>query len=412
MRTLVLVLFALLLSSSFFLLSQQAESVDGPFQFEERLVGGGFTYSYGIAVGDIDGDGDLDITAADALPNNSLYWYENTGEREFTKHLIQQEDPERLERHALADIDKDGHLDVVIVKNLFGDVLWFKNSGSPRDDELWKRHLVAEKKLVGAYDVAVGDFDGDNDLDIAASSWRLSNNFVWFENNSRPASGEWKMRVIDESVKETRMIRAADMDMDGDLDLVGTARVEPLVAWYENPGTLASEPWKKHVIDATSPMPIHGQVVDLDKDGDPDVVLCLGMGFSDDPRQEQLAWYENSGDPRKGGWKKHTIRTGLVGAFEATTADFDKDGDLDIVMTTWNKDNQSEAGRQMGGLLLFENPGMPSGDWRMQTLRKNWSRANIVVTADIDGDGWTDIVAGAERGSNEVRWWRNLGRGR
>jgi hypothetical protein len=42
-------------------------------------------------------------------------------------------------------------------------------------------------------------------------------------------------------------------------------------------------------------------------------------------------------------------------------------------------------------------------------LKEDWVKANQVVVADLDGDGRLDILAEAERGSNEVRWWRNLG---
>jgi len=45
----------------------------------------------------------------------------------------------------------------------------------------------------------------------------------------------------------------------------------------------------------------------------------------------------------------------------------------------------------------------------MQILKDNWPKANQVIVADLDGDGRLDIVASAERGSNELRWWRNLG---
>jgi hypothetical protein len=43
----------------------------------------------------------------------------------------------------------------------------------------------------------------------------------------------------------------------------------------------------------------------------------------------------------------------------------------------------------------------------MQMLKENWSKANTVFVADLDGDGWLDIVAAAEHSSNELRWWRN-----
>ena len=371
-----------------------------PLRFDEQLVMDGYTYSFGIATADLDGDGDLDITSADALPNNDLYWFENDGQGHFQKRFIQKDDPERLERHAIGDIDGDGHPDVVIVKNLVGDLLWFRNSGRPADGNFWKRHVINSRKIPGAYDVALGDYDGDGDLDVAASTWRLSNNFVWFENDGSPTDGPWTMRLIDQLTTETRMIRAADIDGDKDLDLVGTARKEPLIAWYENTKTDGRIEWKKHPIDNTSPQPLHGQIVDMDADGDLDLVMSLGMTFTGNPSTEQVVWYENDGQPARGVWKKHLIADGYTGSFEACAADMDGDKDVDVVATAWGKD---------GKVAWFENTGDPSQNWKQHTIKTDWPMANAIQIADLDGDGRLDFVAGAERGANQVRWWRNAG---
>ncbi len=368
----------------------------GPLRFEERLLMKGFTYSFGVAAGDIDGDGDLDLTAADALPNNSVYLFTNDGNRGFQRSLIQKNDPQRLERHQLGDIDGDGRLDLVIVKNLYGDVLWFRNDGSPRTS-LWKRHAIVSKKLKGAYDVALADFDRDGDLDVAASSWRLSNNYVWFENDGSPADGEWTMRIIDEKVNETRMIRQADIDGDKDPDLVCTARRAPLVVWYENTGNPRAG-WKKHVIDEKTVQPIHGMPVDMDRDGDVDVLLACGMTFSGSPASEQIVWYENAGGGRN--WKRHTVARSFHGAFEAIAVDLDGDKDMDVVATSWDL---------AGSVTWFENTGDPKIGWKRHAIKTKWARANQLVSGDFDGDGRPDLAAGAERGSNEVRWWRNAG---
>ena len=378
-----------------------------PPRFQEHLIGAGYTYSFGIATADIDGDGDLDITSADALPNNSLYWYENKGNAIFQKHFVQRDDPERLERHAIADIDQDGHPDIVIVKNLFGDVLWFRNPGTPTDGNLWQRNVICHQGLIGAYDVAVGDFDGDGDPDVAASSWRLSNNYVWFENDGTPADGPWKMRVIDDEIAETRNIRAGDIDGDGDLDLACTARVANLVVWYENTGKPDLERWRKHVIDDRSPHPLHGELSDLDQDGDLDLVLCLGMGYSGKGNLEQVAWYENDGTPARGRWAKHLIADMMWGAFEAATLDYDADGDLDVALTTGYADLVSKKSDKFHRIWIMENTGDPKTGWQPHLLREQWRRVNQIITADIDADGQVDIIAGAERGSNEVRLWRN-----
>ena len=199
------------------------EENDAPFRFSEHLIADNYAYAYGIAAADLDRDGDLDLTSADYTPHNMLYLFENDSRGNFTRHLVQQDDPERLERHMIGDVDGDGDLDVVIVKNLRGHLLWFENSGTPTDGKLWQRHVITTD-LPGAYDVALADFDRDGDLDVAASSWVLGNQFAWFENDGSPAQGEWKKHLIERDIPETRTMRAADFDGDGDMDLLGTMR--------------------------------------------------------------------------------------------------------------------------------------------------------------------------------------------
>ena len=390
----------------------------GPLRFEEHLIMDKYAYPYGIAAADLDGDGDLDLTSADAKPHNSLYWHENDGKGRFKRHFIQKDDPERLERHAIGDVDRDGRPDVVIVKNLFGDLLWFRNSGDPKDGKLWRRHVITKGTLPGAYRVALADLDGDGDLDVAASSWVLGNQFAWFENDGSPADGQWKKHLIEGNVAETRTIWAADVDGDGDPDLVGSATVGNLVVWYENSGKPATEPWKKHVIDEAAFAAMHGCAVDMDGDGDVDVLMAMGfaaperrvdaliaMGLgSPELRNQrtvhQVVWYENDGTPARGDWNKHVIAEPFPSAFEAVAEDLDDDGDLDVVATAFST----------GQVVWFENHGDPKGRWSMHLIKDNWTNACVVITADLDGDGKLDIAACAERGSLEFRWWRNLGR--
>ncbi|MDP7016532.1 MAG: FG-GAP-like repeat-containing protein, partial [Pirellulaceae bacterium] len=380
-------------------------------QFSEHLIADKYAYAYGIAAADFDGDGDLDISSADYTPHNRLYLFENRDRGSFHRHLIQQNDPERLERHMVGDVDNDGDLDVVIVKNLRGDLLWFENSGKPNADKLWTRHVITTD-LPGAYDVALGDFDRDGDLDVAASSWVLGNQFAWFENSGKPADGEWRKRMIEKDVAETRTMRAADFDGDGDLDLLGTGRKVKQVIWYENENeqTSGKVAWRKHLIDDKSPCPAHGNPADMDGDGDLDVVMALGFYYrpgSNDPaasqRQEsnQIAWYENNGKPASGVWKKHVIGAKFDDAFEAVAADLDGDGDVDVAATSW---------RNPGRIAWFENSGDPREPWTRHLLKNNWRSANQVIIADFNGDGRPDIAACAEHGSYELRWWRNEGR--
>lgn len=401
--TLAVCLLGLGMTAGLISFSSGQDQQTAPIPFAEHLISSDYTYAFGVQAGDLDGDGDLDLTSADALPHNDLYWFENDGTGKFTRRFIQEDDPERLERHVLADIDSDGHLDVVIVENLRGDLKWFRNSGSPRDGKLWERHYITKGGWPSAYDVTVADFDGDKDLDVAASGW-IGNAIAWFENDGTPRDGEWNKHLIDDAtrdprLKETRTIRAGDLDGDGDPDLLATALVGGLVVWYENTGRNDEARWKKHLIDDQSPRPVHGHPIDVDGDKDLDIVMALGFGPGNAPDAvHQVVWYENDGKPASGPWKKHVIAEPLSMAFEAFAGDVDGDSDLDVVATCWGSPGQ---------VLWLENTGNPKEKWRTHILKSPWPRANQVILADVNGDKRLDIVACAERGSNELRWWEN-----
>ncbi len=382
-------------------------------QFSEHLIAGDYSYPYGIAAGDIDGDGDLDLTSADCKSNDILYWLENDNKGNFKSHFIQKNDPVRLERHAIGDINQDGHADVIIVKNLKGHLLWFKNSGNPKQEKLWDRHVITTQ-LPGAYDVCLADVDKDGDLDVAASSWVLGNQFAWFENNE-PEKGEWKKHIIQNNADETRTIRTADFDQDGDIDFLGTHSGNPTdknkdgkkefvtgaVVWYENSQSNNQITWTKHVIDSCI-RPMHGEPVDMDQDGDMDVVMASGMSAPHDIKNShEIAWYENEGKGKNSPWKKHVVQSHFYDAIEAVAGDLDNDGDIDVVATSW---------RKPGKIVWFENQGNPKANWKMHVLKKDWRSANQVILADFNNDGLLDIAACAEYGSLELRWWRNEGR--
>ena len=386
-------------------------------RFSEHLIQDGYTYTYGVAAGDLDGDGDVDLTSADAFGHDSLYWFQNDGTGNFTRFLIQKDDPERLERHSLGDVDADGDLDLVIVKNLYGDLLWFRNNGTPQDGKLWQR-VVLTQGMPYAYDVVLGDLDGDGDLDAAASGWKGSH-FYWFENTGWPGRGGWPRHGIESNIRgrdngpsRTRTMRAGDFDGDRDLDLLGTAPDADLIIWYENRRSTATEAswprlrtapvvWTRHVVDDRTRYPIHGQPVDMDGDGDLDILMAMGMhGKPGDATTHQIAWYENNGTPAAGAWPKHLVRDGFQDAFEVVAGDLDGDGDLDAAATSW---------RSPGRVAWFRNHGRRGEPWSMHLLKENWRSANQILIADLDGNGRLDVVACAEKGTQELRWWQNQG---
>lgn len=367
--------------------------------FTEQLIMDGFNYAFGISSADLSGNGALDVVAADTIVG--LYWFENDGRGNFTQHIIHERNDEWLERHAIADINGDGQPEIVIVDNLNGSLLFFAFDGDPRDRRNWHYEYICEGGLPGAYDVAIADFDGDGDLDIAASSWRKGNRFDWFENRQE----KWIQHPIEENLGETRTICAADIDCDGKIDLFGTAREGNQVVWYQNPGNPSRQPWQKHIVD-TPRQPIHGHPIDMTGNGHLDAVMALGMLSPDHEHNtqgetpHQIVWYENDGNPAESPWRKHVICEHFPHAFEAIAADLDNDGQMEVIASAWD---------QTGLIAIFKHRGDPRGSWDMQLLKEGWTNANQIIVADLTGNGRLDIIAAAERGSNEVRWWRNEG---
>ena len=140
-------------------------------------------------------------------------------------------------------------------------------------------------------------------------------------------------------------------------------------------------------------------------------------GVSVDNTNGCLVYFEYDGDPRdSASWTQHYVTEGgLPGAYdliiadafpmayEAIAGDIDGDGQIEVVATAWGED---------GRLALFKHRGDPKGPWDMQILKQGWPNANQVILVDLTGDGRLDIAACAERGSNELRWWRNEGSAR
>ena len=363
-------------------------------KFEERLIGDGYNYTIGVSAVDLTGTGSFDLVSTDT--DVGLYWYENDGNGNFTKHVVHERSNEWLERHAIADINGDGKPEIVTIDNINGSILWFEYDGDPRDVASWSQHYICHEGLPGAYDVAVADYDGDGELEVVASSWIKGNKFAYFDRQD----GEWVMSIIDENVNDTRMVSAVDVNGNGRPDLVGTATLDDMFVWYENPGDPSNRPWKRHIID-TAPRPHHGHPVDMDGDGGVDLVMAIRGDTSEKLALEtpgsQIAWYEQTAG---GGWTKHVIAEEFHQASEAVAADIDGDGQMEVVATAWGLE---------GRVAIFKHRGDPRGPWDMQILKSPWSKVAQPIIVDLDGDGRLDIVVCAERGSNELRWWRNLG---
>jgi len=244
-------------------------------------------------------------------------------------------------------------------------------------------------------DVEAADFNGDGTLDlaVAAFGWRKVGNLTVLENHTtdytRPS---FIPRLIDPRPGAIHAI-PVDLNKDGKMDLVVVfaQQFEQVVAFMNNGGAEVS--FTPQVI-YTGPHPNWGssgiQAVDLDGDGDLDVLLTHGDTFDDDiiKPYHGIQWLENKGSFP---FVEHTLAD-LPGVSRAEAVDLDGDGDLDIVAATF-----IAAGSNV------DEGSLPSLVWLEQTSRGVFARHTLEVgkpyhatldVGDFDHDGDIDIVVG------------------
>jgi len=194
------------------------------------------TEEEGIAVGDIDADGDLDIAAVGADGHHAV-WLENPGSlaAEWPVHAVGgQVNPAQawIDRIALADINGDGRLDVVASEEmqhltLTAHLYWFENPSEPRTGP-WKRRIVGRHRSLNSLDI--GDFDGDavpdiivaEHTDLQQSDGAADNLTVIYLN--RKAGQAWAPRVVERGPHSSHLgAKLANLDGDGSPEIVSIA---------------------------------------------------------------------------------------------------------------------------------------------------------------------------------------------
>ena len=143
----------------------------------------------------------------------------------------------------------------------------------------------------------------------------------------------WTLHTLNDSPGDPDRNRLADVNGDGRLDAVigyEAINVPGKLAWYEQ-GAAADGAWTEHVI-GTPVGPMSMDVRDMDGDGDPDVVI--GEHNYKEPATARMLIYENLGQGKS--WKLHVVSTGDEHHDGAQAVDIDGDGDLDLISIGWS----------------------------------------------------------------------------
>ena len=159
--------------------------------------------------------------------------------------------------------------------------------------------------------LSAADLDGDGDLDVLSTS---EANIAWYENDGQ---GTFTEKTISSSVNQPSSVLTADLNGDGDLDVLSAS--EANIVWYENDG---QETFTEKTIPSSDNQPSSISTADLDGDGDLDVLSASGAN---------IVWYENDG---QGTFTEKTISSSDNQPSSISAADFDGDGDLDVLFAS------------------------------------------------------------------------------
>lgn len=297
----------------------------------------------------------------------------------------------------LTDVDRDGVQDLLVgdLGEFFpadhdkGAVIWLRGLGNGKFGATW---LDGWPRVA---DVETADFNGDgrNDLAVAAFGWRKTGHVSIVENRTTNASQPmFTNHTIDPRPGGIHVI-PADLNRDGKMDLVTLlAQEHETVLAYINKGT-GDFTFDQKVIYA-APHPNWGssgiQLIDLDRDGDLDVLLTHGDTFDDGivKPYHGIQWLENTGGYP---FVEHTLAQ-LPGVHRAEAADLDGDGDLDVVACALLAGGSDVDEKTLPALVWLEQT--KPGSFTRHTIEMGAPRHATLDVGDIDGDGDVDIVVG------------------
>jgi putative heme-binding domain-containing protein len=222
---------------------------------------------HGLAAGDVDGDGRPDVIA-DSISGpffpNSVAWFSLGGKHSApaVRHVVTQNGADGRPHYLdFADLNRDGRGDILLGDSGKGTFTWWERGAN--DALPWTKHLIAQEK--GATNIKAGDVNGDGRSDVVGACGHGKGVF-WFEGPT------WTKHVIDAELATPHALAVGDFDGDGDLDVAVASYTAFIVRWYENDGRGGFTP---HDIDVGHKQQAYDlKAADLDGDGRIDLILA------------------------------------------------------------------------------------------------------------------------------------------
>jgi hypothetical protein len=273
---------------------------------------------------DIDNDGDKDLINGN---KQGLYWYENPLNAggnlpvgNWTEHRIGS-DGTNIHDIEIADLNGDGKPDIAVRYEKENQLpLCIFMQMNPVEWMAVTSTNLTHRKGEG---LALGDLDGDSDVDMALGN-------IWLENNRNGT--DWEEHTYAEDMPEQMILKIADMNHDAEPDIIAAPQSSQAgkLAWYAI-GKDAGDLWMEHTIDSNVTR-MHGLAVgDFNNDGHLDIHTSIRHDHPG-PRDNVSIWLSN-GKPEPD-FSEQVLA--ITGSHLSKTGDVDHDGDLDIFGANWS----------------------------------------------------------------------------
>jgi len=394
-----------------------------------ELAGFALNGSDGLVVGDLDNDGREDIVSVhesdseydssqfdpDYIPDSEghvrIAFAGATPSDWVNVTLAEGADSPAPEDADIADVNGDGFLDVIVAAEL-SHLIYLQNPGpdDARRGEAWERLILPMTKGNGSYiRVFFADLDGDNTPEVIAANKgaqrpgpsdlvRSTPVSIFSVTGDPLVADAWHETVLGRySVPQNA--QPVDLDADGDLDIVVGSRGENRLAWFENHSSLGQLSFIEHAIGIVggTASGFNLEYADLNNDGRTDIIGAIGT----ESLASSLGWLEQPKD-KDSAWIHHPIGSLAPDAITGIVlTDIDGDGDSDAFVGSYSSgpregDGEVKASDALGRLAWFENPGATkviSSVWpRHDVSRRKRGMFDKFIARDIDGDGDIDLL--------------------